>query len=313
MRVPAFLGAALAAMALAASAAAQSPATTDAAAPADKPSVTVINPDSAAPPPAAAPEAATSAQAASEAPASSAPASPPSTPEQPAASAPAASSSTTTAAPAATDPANAAAPGAPTTDADAPKLEAAAPPPPPPEPTLFVNIDLSSQRMTVKQAGGDSYTWPISSAAYGYKTPTGTFRPTWMSKLHYSRQYDLAPMPNAIFFSRGAAIHGTQAVRQLGRPASHGCVRLAPGNAAKLFNLVNRHGKAQTKIVVHGKPRYGDREMAEGQRLRYAEQRRRYAYDYDDYSAPYYTPRGYKSRRKPPMPYYNRYGYGYGF
>jgi len=311
MRVPAFLGAALAAMAVAASAAAQSPTATDAAAPADKPSVTLINPDSAATPPAAAPDAATSAQAASEQPAPAAPAQ--SAPEQPAASAPAASSSTTTAAPAATDPANAAAPGAPTTDADAPKLEAAAPPPPPPDPTLFVNIDLSSQRMTVKQAGGDSYTWPISSAAYGYKTPTGTFRPTWMSKLHYSRQYDLAPMPNAIFFSRGAAIHGTQAVRQLGRPASHGCVRLAPGNAAKLFNLVNRHGKAQTKIVVHGKPRYGDREMAEGQRLRYAEQRRRYAYDYDDYSAPYYTPRGYKSRRKPPMPYYNRYGYGYGF
>ena len=169
--------------------------------------------------------------------------------------------------------------------------------------------------MTVKQIGGDSYTWPISSAAYGYKTPTGTFRPTWMSKLHYSRQYDLAPMPNAIFFSRGAAIHGTQAVRQLGRPASHGCVRLAPGNAAKLFKLVNSHGKAQTKIVVHGKPRYGEREMAEGQRLRYAEQRRRYAYDdYYGYSAPYYAPRGYyyaKPRRG--MTYYNRSGYGYGF
>ncbi len=169
--------------------------------------------------------------------------------------------------------------------------------------------------MTVKQAGGDSYNWPISSAAYGYRTPTGTFRPTWLSKLHYSRQYDLAPMPNAIFFSQGAAIHGTQAVRQLGRPASHGCVRLAPGNAAKLFNLVNKHGKAQTKIVVHGKPRYGDREMAEGQRLRYAEQRRRYAYDDYDYSAQYYArpPRGYKSRRYPPMPYYDRGRYGYGF
>jgi lipoprotein-anchoring transpeptidase ErfK/SrfK len=228
---------------------------------------------------------------------------------------PAAASTTVTVTPPATEPANAAAPGTPASPAEN-KVEAAAPPPPPPEPTLFINIDLGAQRMSVKQAGGESYNWPISSAAYGYRTPTGTFRPTWMSKLHFSRQYDLAPMPNAIFFSQGAAIHGTQAVRQLGRPASHGCVRLAPGNAAKLFNLVNRHGKAETKIVVHGKPRYGDWEMAEAQRMRYAEQRRRYAYDYD---APYYysprPPRGlyYAKPRREPRAYYNRYGYGYGF
>jgi lipoprotein-anchoring transpeptidase ErfK/SrfK len=292
MRVPAFLGAAVAALTLAASAEAQSPAA-EATAPADKPSVVVINPDSATPPAASA----------------EAPASTPSTPEHSAAP-PAADSSPANAPPSATEPAGTVAPDTPA-NAEPPKVEAAAPPPPPPEPTLFVNIDLSSQRMTVKQAGGESYSWPISSAAYGYKTPTGTFRPTWLSKLHYSRQYDLAPMPNAIFFSRGAAIHGTQAVRQLGRPASHGCVRLAPGNAARLFKLVNAHGKAQTKIVVHGKPRYGDREIAEGQRLRYAEQRRRYAYD--DYYG-YGAPRGYyyvKPKRN--LPYYNRYGYGYGF
>jgi lipoprotein-anchoring transpeptidase ErfK/SrfK len=286
-------------MILAVSAEAQSPTATEATAPAEQPSVTVINPDSAATPPAATPEA---------------PASTPSVPEQSAAPTPASNANSANASPPATEPANAAAPGAPASS-EPPKVEAAAPPPPPPEPTLFVNIDLSTQRMTVKQAGGESYHWPISSAAYGYKTPTGTFRPTWMSKLHYSRQYDLAPMPNAIFFSRGAAIHGTQAVRQLGRPASHGCVRLAPGNAARLFKLVNAHGKAQTKIVVHGKPRYGDREIAEGQRLRYAEQRRRYAdnYGYYDYDAPYYyTPR---TRVKPRrgMSYYNRNGYGYGF
>ncbi len=209
-----------------------------------------------------------------------------------------------------------AAPGAPA-NAEPPKVEAAAPPPPPPEPTLFINIDLSSQRMTVKQAGGDSYNWPISSAAYGYKTPTGTFQPSWMSKLHYSRQYDLAPMPNAIFFSQGTAIHGTNAVRQLGRPASHGCVRLAPGNAAKLFNLVNQHGKAQTKIVVRGKPRYGESGDGRGASA--------CAMPSSAAAMPtttmttarsyYARPRGYysKSRRYPPMPYYNRNRYGYGF
>jgi hypothetical protein len=176
--------------------------------------------------------------------------------------------------------------------------------------------------MTVKQMGGDTYVWPISSAAYGYTTPTGTFRPTWMSRMHYSKQYDLAPMPNAIFFHRGAAIHGTQAIRQLGRPASHGCVRLAPRNAATLFALVNRHGKAQTKIVVHGKPKYGSREIADARRMRYEDDRRGYfdemEYDYR-WGRPFYygdrmPPRGlFAKKRRAPREYYNRFGYGYGF
>jgi hypothetical protein len=67
----------------------------------------------------------------------------------------------------------------------------------------------------------------------------------------HSRQYEYAPMPHAVFFHRGTAFHGTSAVGLLGRPASHGCVRLAPGNAATLFKLVHKHGYAQTKVVVH--------------------------------------------------------------
>ncbi len=137
-------------------------------------------------------------------------------------------------------------------------VEAAAPaePPPPPEPTLVININLSTQRMTISEDGAAKYTWPISSAAPGYSTPTGTFKPSWMTKMWYSRQYDMSPMPHSIFFSGGTAIHATQAIRYLGRPASHGCVRLAPSNAATLFKMVSRHGKSMTKIVVHGSPRY---------------------------------------------------------
>ncbi|MGQ0673918.1 MAG: L,D-transpeptidase [Hyphomicrobium sp.] len=134
--------------------------------------------------------------------------------------------------------------------------EPAAAPPPPPEPTLTIDIDLSTQRMTVTENGDARYTWAISSAAAGYRTPTGTFKPAWMARMWYSRQYDWSPMPHAIFFHRGVAIHATQALRQLGRPASHGCVRLAPGNAATLYKMVGRHGKDMTRISVHGTPRH---------------------------------------------------------
>jgi hypothetical protein len=73
--------------------------------------------------------------------------------------------------------------------------------------------------------------------------------------MHYSQTYDLAPMPHSIFFHGGYAIHGTNEVSRLGRTASHGCIRLAPGNAAALFGLVQRHSMAATRIVITGAPR----------------------------------------------------------
>src|SRR5882724_11448003 len=134
-----------------------------------------------------------------------------------------------------------------------PVAESAPPPPPPPPPiTLVLNTDLGSQRLTVVENGKAKYTWPISSGRRGFATPTGTFHPQWASKMHYSRQYEFAPMPHAVFFHRGTAFHGTSATGLLGQPASHGCVRLAPGNAAQLFKLVHKHGYASTKVVVHG-------------------------------------------------------------
>jgi hypothetical protein len=124
---------------------------------------------------------------------------------------------------------------------------------PPPAPiTLVLKADLRAQRVTVVENGKAKYVWPISSGATGFATRTGTFRPQWTSRMHYSRQYDFAPMPHAVFFNNGAAFHGTQAVGSLGRPASHGCIRLAPGHAAQLYKLVNGHGLYQTKVIVHG-------------------------------------------------------------
>lgn len=130
----------------------------------------------------------------------------------------------------------------------------AAAPAPPPQPTISIDINLTTQRMTVSENGQEKHTWSISSARAGYRTPTGTFKPTWMSRMWYSRQYDYSPMPHSIFFSGGVAIHATYATGMLGRPASHGCVRLAPANAKTLYGLVSKHGKERTRIVVHGVP-----------------------------------------------------------
>jgi lipoprotein-anchoring transpeptidase ErfK/SrfK len=138
----------------------------------------------------------------------------------------------------------------------APEDAASAPPLDPPKPTLFADIDLSTQTMTVSDGAGQLYRWPISSARAGYTTPTGTFTVSWTSRMHYSRQYDWAPMPYAVFFKEGVAVHATNAVGNLGRPASHGCVRLALQNARTFYDLVERHGMALTQITVHGKPPY---------------------------------------------------------
>ena len=117
---------------------------------------------------------------------------------------------------------------------------------------VVVNIDLSSQRMNVYVNGSHYGTWRISSGKRGYYTPRGTYRPKWLKRMHYSSKYNNAPMPYSIFFHGGYAIHGTDVISRLGYPASHGCVRLHPANAAKLFELVKRYGKRNTIIRISG-------------------------------------------------------------
>jgi hypothetical protein len=113
--------------------------------------------------------------------------------------------------------------------------------------TVQIHVDLSTQRMHVESSKG-SYSWPVSTARSGYVTPRGTYAPTGLQKMHYSRKYHMSPMPHSIFFNGGYAIHGTYATGALGRPASHGCIRLAPGNAAALYKMVQEEG-AQISIT----------------------------------------------------------------
>lgn len=116
-----------------------------------------------------------------------------------------------------------------------------------------VHIDKTTQRMFVAVDGVTQYVWNVSTGAAGYDTPSGNFRPFRMERDHFSREWDSAPMPHSIFFTtEGHAIHGSQHTASLGRPASHGCVRLAPEHAARLFELVSLNGLEEASISVSG-------------------------------------------------------------
>ena len=124
--------------------------------------------------------------------------------------------------------------------------------------TLHADINLTTQQMTVTSAGKTLHVWPISSGVRDHATPTGTFKPAWMAKMWFSKQYDDAPMPHSVFFNGGIATHATQSTGRLGSPASHGCVRLAPAAAATFYGLVQKHGLSSTRIVVRGTPKFRD-------------------------------------------------------
>lgn len=115
---------------------------------------------------------------------------------------------------------------------------------------IVAHVDLSRQRMNVSVDGVPRYNWPVSTARPGYRTPVGTFKPTAVVRYHRSTIYSGSPMPYSIFFFRGYAIHGSYETKYLGRPASHGCIRLHPSNAAALYSLVMRHGAGNTVIQI---------------------------------------------------------------
>jgi lipoprotein-anchoring transpeptidase ErfK/SrfK len=118
------------------------------------------------------------------------------------------------------------------------------------EASVVVHIDRGSQRMAVLVDGAPRYNWRVSTARRGYITPPGVYHPRMLAARWFSKKYYNSPMPHSIFFYGGFAIHGTYEISRLGGPASHGCVRLDPANAATLFGLVQREGMTQTTIVI---------------------------------------------------------------
>ncbi len=115
---------------------------------------------------------------------------------------------------------------------------------------VVARVSIAEQRMYVYLHGALVHQWPVSTARPGKVTPTGDWRPNFLSRHHRSSRYNNAPMPFAIFYSGNFAIHGTDQVSRLGRPASAGCVRLAPGHARILFDMVRDQGLDQTRVVV---------------------------------------------------------------
>jgi hypothetical protein len=211
---------------------------------------------------------------------------------------------------------------------------------------IQINVDKTAQTLTVSRDGQVLHTWPVSTGRVGRFTPSGNFRAFRMEKDHYSKEFDDAPMPNSIFFTnRGHAIHGSFETRKLGRPASGGCVRLAPENAKVLFELVKAEGVLKTKVSVSGDervaiaradrnlsrgdprqaergtglpPTYSPREDDERVRQQYAAQPQQPAqpqqYFYDGYQWRPYAGSGYRATPQPnyaqrPAPYYGERGY----
>jgi lipoprotein-anchoring transpeptidase ErfK/SrfK len=117
-------------------------------------------------------------------------------------------------------------------------------------PSVVARINLSQQRMNVYVGGKHTYSWPVSTARGGYVTPTGSYQPQALARMHYSKKYHNSPMPHSVFFRGGYAIHGTYETGRLGRRASHGCIRLHPSNARELYRLIQSHGSGNTRITI---------------------------------------------------------------
>jgi lipoprotein-anchoring transpeptidase ErfK/SrfK len=120
----------------------------------------------------------------------------------------------------------------------------------PAEASVVARVSVARQQMSVYVNGALQYVWPVSTGRAGFSTPYGAYGVKRMARMHFSRKYDNAPMPYSIFFRGGYAVHGTGHVRALGRRASHGCVRLHPGNAAALFSLVQVYGPAASRVII---------------------------------------------------------------
>jgi hypothetical protein len=118
---------------------------------------------------------------------------------------------------------------------------------------IAITVDKNAQQMTVAVDGVVRYQWPVSTGNPSHETPNGTFQTFRMEADHFSKEFDDAPMPHSIFFTKvGHAIHGTESESRLGTPVSHGCVRLSRDNAATLYALVQKDGVLNTSVTLTG-------------------------------------------------------------
>ncbi len=121
---------------------------------------------------------------------------------------------------------------------------------------VAITVDKDNQIMTVSVDGVQRYQWPVSTGNPSHETPDGKFQTFRMEEDHFSKEFDDAPMPHSIFFTKqGHAIHGTFSEKSLGTPVSHGCVRISRANATTLYDLVKRDGLLTTTVTLTGSSR----------------------------------------------------------
>jgi hypothetical protein len=177
---------------------------------------------------------------------------------------------------------------------------------------VLISVDKGSQQMTVSLDGAPRYRFSVSTGRPGYGTPNGTFHPQRMELTWFSKEYYNSPMPHSIFFHGGFAIHGSYEINALGGPASHGCIRLHPDDAATLYALVQQQGMAATTIVVSGEA--AGRARAPGESDNPPDYRQGYSpyYQQQPYQqSPYQQSPGFFFQ--PPTPPRGGYGYRNGY
>jgi lipoprotein-anchoring transpeptidase ErfK/SrfK len=109
-----------------------------------------------------------------------------------------------------------------------------------------VVIDLLTQKFYVYRAEQLVGVSTISSGKKGKETQLGFWSVMLKRKLGFSRKYDNAPMPfMQMYDPKGLAFH---AGALPGYPASHGCVRLPPKFAERLYGLTS----VGTKVIIEG-------------------------------------------------------------
>jgi hypothetical protein len=202
-----------------------------------------------------------------------------------------------------------------------------------------ITIDKSTQSMTVEKDGRALYHFAVSTGRPGFDTPSGKFKAFRMEKDHFSKEWDDAPMPFSIFFTqKGHAIHGYLDTKNIGRPASHGCVRLTKANAEKLYELVQEDGVLNTTVILTGTtpsrapavakrqlprpdeldqeyvqqqqqqpaygPRYGSNQPAYGNQYYAQPQYGQPSYAQPQYGQPYYAQPQYAQPQYAPRTYY---------
>ncbi|MCI2422856.1 L,D-transpeptidase [Saccharopolyspora sp. K220] len=103
-------------------------------------------------------------------------------------------------------------------------------------------VSLSTKQAWLQEDGRTTYgPVPITSGKQGWETPTGVFHVQWKDADHRSAEFNNAPMPNSVFFTKtGVAFHEGSLQDQ-----SHGCVHLSTTAAKRFFDTLQSGDEVQ--------------------------------------------------------------------